>query len=653
MYLSDCNTYFTGNSTFSTNFGALLAIYSNISFSGWAIFINNSQPPTPTTLNFQDGGALSLFQTNAKFDGTCIFKNNQAENGGALHAVESELVVSGNLSIKLNSARGSGGGIYLSQSDLNVHKLAYLTVASNTAHFSGGGIQAESSTIQSTSADETNLIFLDNSAEKGGGIHLETIYVHKLAPFDGKKLAVHFIHNTANHGGAVYVNDRTNSATCTIKGSECFFRVVFESYIIVTPNIPTIYFADNYANMSGSSLYGGLLDRCTVSPFAKVNIYAIDAYRLDIDGALYFYDVSVGTNSTSISSLPVRLCLCMNNQSQCDYESFKSVSVMKGEAIYVSIIAVDQIGNPVSAGVQSILKYNSSGLGEGQLMRSIPAKCTQLKINIISPHEDEVLMLYASNGPCGNEQQSTLHLDISFLPCICPLGFQPNTVLSQDNCTCECHDDIRSYVTCDPMSNSLFKKPHSNVWLSYTNNTKSQGFLIYPNCPSIYCKNRQGVIINFEGNSSDTQCAFNRLGTLCGSCKKGLSLSIGRGNYCLVCPKYWPLVFILVSAAAMVSGVLLSAIFLALNMTVAVGTLNGFIFYANIVGFSGSVLIPMREQSFLTVVISWLNFKVGFEACYIVGLDMYAKVWIQLGYIFTYLAFCCVLIVLVKNSVHV
>ena len=652
MYLSECNIFFEGNSSFINNYGALLAIYSNITFSGYTVFKNNSQPLTLTILNFQDGGALSLFQCNVVFDRECKFEENWAANGGALHSVESELYVNGNLTIQFNIARISGGGIYLSQSELNCQEKGILNIFGNIATNSGGGIHAIRSTVLSTSSDHTNVRFVNNSANEGGGIYLETnakLYVHKLSHFNSDNKAVHFVGNNANYGGAIYVNDYTNSAACTDKSSECFFRVVYNSYIIIVPNIPTIVFAHNQANSSGSTLYGGLLDRCIVSPFAKVNIYAINAYKLDISGVTYFKDVSIETNSSSISSLPTRVCYCNNHQPNCSYQPAKPIMVKKGHSFSLSLAAIDQIGNPVSAVIHSILSFNSSGLAEGQLTRSIPGGCTELTFNILSPHDNEDLGLYAFNGPCNDAELSTLHQQILFLPCTCPIGFQPSKVNSYNNCTCECHEDLSQHVTCDPLTEMLMKQPQSNVWVSYVNGTDFIGYLVFPNCPYDYCNPFSIPIDLNTDKGADKQCAFNRSRLLCGSCQSALSLSLGS-PHCLVCPSYWPAVFLSITIAAVLSCVLLLAVLMALNMTVAIGTLNGLIFYINIIAVNKSVFLPSGDSSFVTVLVSLMNLELGIKTCYFPGLDAYIKTWIQLCFVAAYMIFLIAFTVVILSS---
>ena len=75
-------------------------------------------------------------------------------------------------------------------------------------------------------------------------------------------------------------------------------------------------------------------------------------------------------------------------------------------------------------------------------------------------------------------------------------------------------------------------------------------------------------------------------------------------------------------------------VLLFLNMTVAVGLINGFIFYANIVSANSAVYFPSSESSqrFPTVFVAWLNLDIGIDVCFINGLDAYSKTWLQLAF---------------------
>ena len=198
-------------------------------------------------------------------------------------------------------------------------------------------------------------------------------------------------------------------------------------------------------------------------------------------------------------------------------------------------------------------------------------KCTDLSFSITSTHDREELSLYASDGPCRDADSSKLTYYIQFLRCKCPIGFQPSET-SKSNCTCNCHRNISRYVTCDIHRESFVRKYTSNVWISYDN---SSGYLVYLNCPYDYCKPLNSTSVNLnQPNGADAQCTFNRSSLLCGSCEPGLSLSLGS-SLCLSCPIHWPALLTSITIAAILAGIALVTLLLTLNMTVAVGTLNG------------------------------------------------------------------------------
>ena len=52
---------------------------------------------------------------------------------------------------------------------------------------------------------------------------------------------------------------------------------------------------------------------------------------------------------------------------------------------------------------------------------------------------------------------------------------------------------------------------------------------------------------------------------------------------------------------------------------IAVGTLNGILFYANIVAANADTyFLPFMTPGIVAVFISWLNLDIGFDACFIV-----------------------------------
>lgn len=132
-------------------------------------------------------------------------------------------------------------------------------------------------------------------------------------------------------------------------------------------------------------------------------------------------------------------------------------------------------------------------------------------------------------------------------------------------------------------------------------------------------------------NGSDAQCASNRAGTLCGACQPSLGVSLGS-SHCLPCPLQWHWLLAVIVIGFILTGIALVCLLLILNLTVAMGTLNAIIFYANIVAANKSVILQTSQISFATVFISWLNFDIGFDVCFYEGMDTYVKTWLQLAF---------------------
>ena len=100
-------------------------------------------------------------------------------------------------------------------------------------------------------------------------------------------------------------------------------------------------------------------------------------------------------------------------------------------------------------------------------------------------------------------------------------------------------------------------------------------------------------------------------------CRPGLSLSLGN-PCCIPCPEHWYRNLIGIVIAAFIAGIALVVFMLALNMIVAVGTLNGILFYAHIVAANADTYFwPFTAPGFVTVFISSLNLDTSFNACFV------------------------------------
>ena len=318
---------------------------------------------------------------------------------------------------------------------------------------------------------------------------------------------VNFAGNSADYGGAVFVDDNTLSAACTRGDIECFIQDLILLIDEEHKAGNSVSLEQNHARVQGSNLFGGLLHWCAIRAFTVLE-NTIMYTNATVDGLSYYKRIS-NSSLNKVSLHPINVCQCIDNTPNCKITYRPSHTVKKGKLFSVSLVTVDQIGHPVAATIQSILSSNRSGLLEDQSSVSISAKCTNLEFNVVSPEDSEQLSLGASNGPCKNAESASLTVDVIFLPCTCPVGFQ-NSENSEVNCTCECHIDITPYVSrCDIHTQSIEKLPHVKAWIGSSSLNNISSFIIYPNCPFDYCIFNQNVSVNLNvPDGTDAQCAY-------------------------------------------------------------------------------------------------------------------------------------------------
>ena len=638
VYLLQSASFLSGN-MLENNKGSIFAYFSNVTLGENVMIKNCSSSVKSTTL--EEGGAITAAQSRVVFEGRSFLISNHVERGGAVHATESKVYVHGRTTIVNNTATDSGGGIYLYQSELKCQRGCILELVNNTSGVKGGGIHAISSTIIAENGQGRTITLRENNARySGGGVCLEVnskLYVLMILYSLSTQNTMIFTANSADYGGAVYVADETNSGTCASQShkihsttTECFIQALaFRSSYY--HNIIIAKFTENYAHIAGSNLFGGLLDRCTISSLAVKSFT-----QQYVDSAMYFTSISDSKGLHSISSGPNKICFCNTDQQpDCNYRP-PAIQVKKGQTFTVSLVAVDQVNITVpNATIRSSLFSSLGGLGENQLIQSTDNTCTNLTFNVFSPHPSEQLILYA-DGPCKDAPPSQSRVEINFTSCSCPIGFQPKVAI-ETRCECECNSDLFPHVImCDTEEETIVRE--GVFWVDYIG-----GYLIHPHCPFDYCKpSDEKVKINLNTqNGANVQCANNRSGILCGTCYSGSSLSLGS-SHCIPCPAHWPVMTAILGLVFILGGLLLVATLLFLNLTVAVGTLNGIIFYANVVAANSHTVFPSN------VFIAWLNLELGFDTCFFDGMDTYWKTWLQLAFP-AYVIFLVVMVIIISE----
>lgn len=158
-----------------------------------------------------------------------------------------------------------------------------------------------------------------------------------------------FDNNTAQIGGAIFVDDHSNTNICIEENyGTCFIQLPsFAS----SPWNGAIEINSPNGN---TTIYGGLLDRC----MAK-HKYTNSEQKMGIDYLRNVTQINTAMLEDLITSGPVRVCYCKEGKVDCNY-IHPTLSIKRGETFKVEVAAVDQVNHTVDV---SILIKSTHRLG--------------------------------------------------------------------------------------------------------------------------------------------------------------------------------------------------------------------------------------------------------------------------------------------------
>ena len=465
--------------------------------------------------------------------------------------------------------------------------------------------------------------FANNSAFHGGALFLSRSSVVLLRP----GTVLYFTNNRAlRKGGAIFIEGNRNE----LFFYECHIQVYDPALHSLSQLGIHIFFSNNIASEAGDAIYGGQIDTCqALSPsgFFVYNRALVGQFIFDMISRFEPQDTS-----SLISSDALYICFCMNDTFNLDFDcSIREITVSHypGEMFHILMIGLGQRNGTVPAVVFAHLASCSNIEGS---VTSIQTKQTCSMINCsLSSSSDVEYLVFEVDAQIA--VPNPLSVEIIVQDCETLVGFTLDNVSG----VCVCMDQLKNRnMICSIDSKIITRQPPH--WLgNYSNH-----LLLHDNCPYDYCKPGQVQIVMIEPNISD-QCAFNRYGTLCGSCREGFSHVFGSSR-CLNCSN----IYVLLIIPFALVGIALVAFLFILNLTVAIGSINGLIFYANIIKINEAVFFPPGDSSPFRVFISWVNLDLGIETCFYDGMDSYAKTWFQFLFPF-YLWFILSLIILASR----
>ena len=466
----------------------------------------------------------------------------------------------------------------------------------------------------------------------------------------------HFINNHVTNTGGVF----SISNTQTFK-TESFCdedrNIMLYCYVIPIPtstcflsmqlhqnSTQNFIFANNSAGRGGDVIYGGHI------------AYGFDGNTNCMD---IFKDISSVPEATLslISSDPLRVCLC--NQSglpDCMLLVDPTVhSIYPGQTISISAVVVGQDWGTVAGSVyaqflhQSTLE-NAIHLAFSQVAHNTSHKsCNFLHYTIFSMNEDsqQTLVLttqdtnvsdfsdhntvtlmswtferfYQASKPVTETvyyRANPVFVNISLLSC--PTGFH---IRSSEPFKCDCDKLLQQIpgVQCFIQKQTIHRSGQVWVGMIHDENGTNETLAVSQYSRLNYCRKAAS---NVTLSEPDPQCNYNRSGTLCGRCQPGLSLALGSPQ-CLQCSDDYLVLLIPFTLV----GPALVAFIKFLDLTVSQGTLNGLVFYANIIQANHDIYLPWRSTHPLSVFIAWLNLDLGVETCFFHRMDAYFKTWLQ------------------------
>lgn len=457
-------------------------------------------------------------------------------------------------------------------------------------------------------------VFKNNSAQYGGAIYLisnSIIYLHP-------NTWIIFDNNSAlERGGAIYITGGTEVAYFF----NCAIQVFDPSFMETSKLNVTMMFINNTAIEAGDAIYGGGIDLCFALAPSEF-LYLNDT----LTGTLIFDTItdfdSQPPSTSLVASDAVKICFCFEGIHDCSVKSW-TVSKYPGEEFHVSVIGIGQRDGTVPAVVQTQHNY----------FQRTESTCTNASYRVSSSASTEQLYLTATTAKVNSP--SPLLVTVNLIPCDTLVGFRLDS--EKEVCSCELQLKLRN-MTCDIDKKIITRQPP--FWLgNYSNN-----LLLHNHCPYDYCLLTQVDIAMVEPNISE-QCAFNRYGTLCGSCGEGYSHVFGSSR-CIKCSN----AYLLLIFPFALAGIALVVFLFALNLTVSVGTINGLIFYANIIKINETIFFPPGDRSFFRTFISWVNLDLGIETCFYDGMDSLGKTWLQFVFPFYLWAIVLAITVMFRYS---
>ena len=604
----------------------------------------------------------------------CYFTENEGSAGSAVHSTSQEFrsSVFNYLTITLvnvhakNNILSPGNSIQYVSSDLITGvfstRISYMifdcseqcTFANNQPSLFFG--YSASLTISG------KVTFLNNSGIYGGALDLvnTVLYINQ-----GSDL--YFANNHATRvGGAIDAFYTTTNVqtpvNCPIQFTGPSNADQISSLDKISQLNINITFENNTSGPSKSfeSIYANVYYVCfwypeTITQFnLQLDSPPINGTRDSVYGKVFKFVPQNATNEQVYTSayLP---CICDENNTynveDCMTADINNTlklekTVVVGRTFTLNIITLDAIGSVGFTGTLYSEVFSgdftdeSFQLADNQNRRSfnvVNKQCTSIDFTIYAKQsvipKNGILRLTVLPG--------SDHF-FNFNVTDCPVGFRLQEENGQFACVCGeffTKSNIKIDFQCNSVSGMIVRKDRRS-WLSVVRDEVEYVAL----CSPVYCNDN---VTNYTLTDYDILCDNNHAGRACGGCIDDYGRVFGS-NSCKRCSNAW-LATILLYA---ILGIILVVILYLLRLTVTMGTINGLIFFCNVMSINERLFFNTEDSQFLflRVFISLINLDLGFEMCFYNEMSQIAKTGLQ--FVFPVYLWLLVAVIIIFGKTH-
>jgi predicted outer membrane repeat protein len=470
-------------------------------------------------------------------------------------------------------------------------------------------------------------------------------------------------------GGGIYISE--DSVLLALHDSPCFFQLDTDEIVNLTEyhSNSIVSIQNNSARSLSESIFNPNLETCTLT--------ASNASRMKFDIFQQIFNISTNSlGENGVSSQPHRICLCDHNGNENCSLSEQPVHILypgQNMILYLKVLGDMNLVLPAVLSVfmssaiigennGTSLYHNSQwptySLHTQYLSKS---KCNRVSFNLFNSRTRQGdYHVYLSVPTTDNTHASwrkiylTTHLRVKLLS-DCPAGFIKNVTTH----TCECHQFLTTFgITCSLDTMAFIVPPR--VWigsskLSNNNNNNNNsnnstdesshlGVLVSKICPAAYCKLLSESARIKMPEASKTLCNENRSGVMCGQCVQGTSVTMWS-NTCSKCNGRGLLSVLLY----LIAGPLLIAFICAFNWTISTRSINGLLFYVNIMNINSDLLYPRVPLAHK--LLAFFSLEFGISMCLYNGLTEFGKTMIYFAFP-TYLLVLVALLIFISQRIN-